>query len=720
MNAQAESEGSFEELLAEAKNQIAAIYPEWTDWNIHDPGVTILELFAFMTEVAWYRLRYIGTEHRRKYLKLLGVRCQKPRPSRVLLRLESEKKRAIAPCTRFYASGICFENQMSHCLPGGDVAGCLYRDKGQWIFVEQKTLSLTDGRRIPAFGGRPEAGDCFYLLFEKALPTEQPLSLWVQTGRRTHRRNPITPDSGFFPLGTMEVEYRTAAGWQRCKDVSDETWGLLQSGFVRFSLGEQPAKGSLEDKNGYFLRFRLVKASYDLPPEIRQISMNYMEAVQIRRYAVYRDVVLKAGSEASGPEASDSGAGEEREAWYEEDGAVILPLESSRFYRENLAVMEKTGAFYRIYEDYRVRSNRGALELVFSREAGSAVFDAVRVLAWETAFDEWQIPGEGDGLPWQEYGLQAKMPEPESFCLMAEEPGSDGLFAQWQQVEDFSGSGPEDRHYILDIRERKLIFGDGIQGMAPEGKLLIAGYAVTEGSQGNVRAGTVNMVEEGFGDLSVTNPENAFAGSDGEAPEDAFLRARKEVCQNGALVTNEDYENAVRQTPGLLIEACQARRTEVPGDDGEEAGGRVDIVVKPFSTEKNPKLSEAYRRNILVWLEKDRLVGTWISLRSPEYIRLRVYVKCRGRGITDRGKERIRQALHTYFQPFSVCFGGQIRTSGLYACLYRLEEVDEVEALSVEVTGGQAERKSGGDLVLPPGGLVSREDLQYDIFLERG
>ena len=39
---------SFEEIVKKARSQISEICPQWTDYNYHDPGITILEMFAFL------------------------------------------------------------------------------------------------------------------------------------------------------------------------------------------------------------------------------------------------------------------------------------------------------------------------------------------------------------------------------------------------------------------------------------------------------------------------------------------------------------------------------------------------------------------------------------------------------------------------------------------------------------------------------------------------
>ena len=49
----------YQDLLNEALARIPVHNPEWTNFNKSDPGVTLLELFAFLTENLLYRSNQI-------------------------------------------------------------------------------------------------------------------------------------------------------------------------------------------------------------------------------------------------------------------------------------------------------------------------------------------------------------------------------------------------------------------------------------------------------------------------------------------------------------------------------------------------------------------------------------------------------------------------------------------------------------------------------------
>ena len=109
------------------------------------------------------------------------------------------------------------------------------------------------------------------------------------------------------------------------------------------------------------------------------------------------------------------------------------------------------------------------------------------------------------------------------------------------------------------------------------------------------------------------------------------------------------------------------------------------------------------------------MIGTDIRLISPEYVHLDVFVECKGRNNYMYDREAIVRTLNTYFYKYSVDFGQTISHSSIYELLDRLENVETMEAFSMEASGSRVMRTMGGDIVLPPGGLLDLYDIQYNI-----
>ncbi|MGH2463959.1 MAG: putative baseplate assembly protein, partial [Candidatus Limnocylindrales bacterium] len=68
----------FQDLVDDAKRLVQRRCPEWTDHNVSDPGVTLIETFAWMTDQLIYRLNRVPDRTYIKFLELIGVRLFPP------------------------------------------------------------------------------------------------------------------------------------------------------------------------------------------------------------------------------------------------------------------------------------------------------------------------------------------------------------------------------------------------------------------------------------------------------------------------------------------------------------------------------------------------------------------------------------------------------------------------------------------------------------------
>jgi predicted phage baseplate assembly protein len=68
----------FQDLVNEARLRITQSCPEWTEHNVSDPGITLVELFAWMTEMLIYRVNRIPDKLHVALLELLGIDLEPP------------------------------------------------------------------------------------------------------------------------------------------------------------------------------------------------------------------------------------------------------------------------------------------------------------------------------------------------------------------------------------------------------------------------------------------------------------------------------------------------------------------------------------------------------------------------------------------------------------------------------------------------------------------
>src|SRR5256886_4451236 len=73
----------FQDLVDDAKRMVMRRCPEWTDHNVSDPGVTLIETFAFMTDQLLFRLNQVPDRLYVKFLELIGLRLIPATPAQV-------------------------------------------------------------------------------------------------------------------------------------------------------------------------------------------------------------------------------------------------------------------------------------------------------------------------------------------------------------------------------------------------------------------------------------------------------------------------------------------------------------------------------------------------------------------------------------------------------------------------------------------------------------
>src|SRR5512132_1244443 len=75
----------YDSLLAEVRTRIARYTPEWkpvwTDVNDSDPGITMLQVFAWLSEQLTYRMNRVPELNYLKFLQLLGIELRAAEPA---------------------------------------------------------------------------------------------------------------------------------------------------------------------------------------------------------------------------------------------------------------------------------------------------------------------------------------------------------------------------------------------------------------------------------------------------------------------------------------------------------------------------------------------------------------------------------------------------------------------------------------------------------------
>ncbi|HXH20670.1 MAG TPA: putative baseplate assembly protein [Dehalococcoidia bacterium] len=168
----------FQDIVDEARRLIPRYCPEWTDHNVSDPGITLIELFAWMTEMILYQINRVPDEMYEKFLELIGVQRRPPEPALadVTFFLSGAINRpvVIPPDTEVatdrteFQEAIIFSTVEPLVIAPVTLKGLRAWREGQGF--EDYLPYVTSGLvQAPIFNDEPVEGDALYIGYEKDL-----------------------------------------------------------------------------------------------------------------------------------------------------------------------------------------------------------------------------------------------------------------------------------------------------------------------------------------------------------------------------------------------------------------------------------------------------------------------------------------------------------------------------------------------------------------------
>ncbi len=304
----------FADLVTEARARIPRYTPEWTDFNPGDPGMALVDLFAWMSELMLYRLGRVPELNYLKFLELIGIELTPARPAATILVFPVKASFAgatvvvparmpIAAAAPDEAGPILFETERVLTAFKAGLDAVQSFDGYAYADLSGANADLATGY-LP-FGPLANAGSALLLGFsgDVALPalTELSLAVWPAANR------PVPPPA---PCGGGAVAVRAPARlawefwagteWRPLTVLSDETLALTRSGIVRLRTppaGQAVAAklGKKQDLARFWLRARLVEATYETAPLLSGLRANAVRAIQAQ--SVAREVL--GGSEGT-------------------------------------------------------------------------------------------------------------------------------------------------------------------------------------------------------------------------------------------------------------------------------------------------------------------------------------------------------------------------------------------------------------------------------------
>lgn len=639
----------YQDLLDEALARIPVHNPEWTNFNKSDPGVTIIEVFAFLAENILYRSNQIPERNRVKFLQLLGLPLQPASSARGLVTFSNER----GPLQTFTlnaglevrAGQVPFRTELGiDVLP---VEAQVYYKRR----LENPTAQVKDYyRQLYASFAGPQVDDS-QLRFYQTVPLTLRETDDVDLGNETVDGSlwvALLARATDKPFDQAIVSAREA--------IAGKTLALgvvpsLTNAARRLSPG-----GPASSEGVTLLQFLMPKVAADGVME-RDAAGTPTPRYQLLDAGSTTDVLNEPGIvQLVLPPAS------ELRLW-----ESIDPLEAG--VGDLPPALEDTNLSERVITWLRVRSPAAAqAHLLWVGINAAPVTQRARVSN--------ELLPAGTGEPDQAVALTNKPVIPGSVSLNVT---ARGQTSEWKEIDDLLSAGPEvpvpdprlppgapapaplpSEVFALDPEAGQLRFGDGTRGKRPpRGAVLRASYDYGMGAAGNVGAGSVNAGPSLPAGIKVTNPVRTWNGSRAETTDEGEKQIALYLQHRDRLVSASDFETVVSRTPGVdigRVEIIPAYNPELTPNEPGDAPGAVTVMVIPNYDPQQPAAPQPdklFLDAICSYIDPRRLVTTEVFLRGPVYKPIWVSVGINvvaGVGIA-QVREAVRQALLQFLAP---------------------------------------------------------------------
>jgi predicted phage baseplate assembly protein len=281
----------YSDIVAEAKTLIARYAPEWTNYNESDPGVTLVELFAWLSEILIYRLNQVPDLNYIKFLQLLGIELQAAQPARAELTFTPARLDLVSTIvpirTQISAPSdagtpVLFETDESLVVIGAILAAVQTFDGFGYTVQTEKNGNA--GQWFHPFGQNPKPGNALMLGFRSpvAFPQDQ-INLAVSLFTSSLVRPVIQCAGALPPPANLAWEYWNGSLWVTVDIDKDGTRAFSQDGHILFpGPGDDVATaaiGNVSEKL-YWIRARIEQTTYEIAPKIAAIRTNTISATQ--------------------------------------------------------------------------------------------------------------------------------------------------------------------------------------------------------------------------------------------------------------------------------------------------------------------------------------------------------------------------------------------------------------------------------------------------------
>ncbi|HEX6465317.1 MAG TPA: baseplate J/gp47 family protein [Vicinamibacterales bacterium] len=614
----------FDDLVEEALGRASVHTPEWTNLNRSDPGVTLVEVFAFLTETLLYRANQIPDRNRRKFLQLLRIPLEtasaaqglvtitnaapSPNPLPVILPDGVEVRAGQVPFrtsrpldvlpveARFYIKRR-IDNPSADIRQYYQQLYASYRGTAPEIdpdLYEAVPFPTADGTAVDLADTIDNA--VWLALLVRALDTT------------------LTPDNVRRRIanGTLSLGVVPSLEAADATLPAGRTFGATANVTLKVDAPKVPDSGGLPaDPSQRVAEYQplAVKADGDVftIPGIVDISLPSEQALRLWNNLD----PLEAGVGGLPPAIDDESV----------DGRVVTWLRispsaatSAKFQWMGINTVPVTQRARVISE--LLPAGTGEPDQIVRLALAPVLAETVRITVTTPTTPqgdsgEWKPIDDLSAAP-----AEVRVPDPKL------PPGSRSMP---QPADSTASLQPDPSHvYALNAESGEVRFGDGARGARPaDGATIRASYDYALGAQGNVSAGqiiTPSSLPEGF---KVVNPIDTWGGADAEPVDEGEKQIARYLQHRDRLVTADDFRTIVLRTPGVSIGRVEVLPTYHPDFGGAEVPGAVTLMLVPSYDALQPDAPlprTPFLDAICRYLDPRRLVTTEVVLRGPDYV----------------------------------------------------------------------------------------------------
>lgn len=213
----------------------------------------------------------------------------------------------------------------------------------------------------------------------------------------------------------------------------------------------------------------------------------------------------------------------------------------------------------------------------------------------------------------------------DAVTIVADDEGQSlEVWVLWNQMPDFYGSGPQDRHYVLEYLTGEVRFGDGVSGMIPpraSGNIRMTSYRTGGGIRGNKPAGAIKELRTSLPYVEgATNYVASSGGADAESYDSLVDRMPRMIRHGGCAVTYQDYEDLAMLASPEVARARSVRFYE------KGSVGKVTLVIVPRTPDPKPVPSRELKRRVQEFINERKSPLVKLTVKSPKYVDVNVTV----------------------------------------------------------------------------------------------